>query len=57
MLLGLGDIWVFLAYILCILSTILCVTYSFINWNHDIDAISQEDIAWLEEEVHVEEEL
>lgn len=56
-MLGLGDIWVFLAYILCILSTFVCVTYSFINWNKNIDSISPEDISWLEEEIHVEEEL
>ncbi|MDX9701847.1 MAG: hypothetical protein RBU23_02270 [Candidatus Auribacterota bacterium] len=56
-MLGLGDSWVFLAYVLCILSTILCVTYSFVNWNKDIDTISKEDISWLEEEVQVEEEL
>ncbi len=56
-MLGFGDSWVFLAYMLSILSTVLCVTYSIINWNNDLDSISKEDISWLEEEVQVEEEL
>lgn len=32
-MLGLGDIGVFMVYILCILSVIACIIYGVINWN------------------------
>lgn len=32
-MLGLGDIWVFLAYTLNILVVLVCVIYGIINWN------------------------
>ncbi len=34
-MLGLGDGYVALAYILTILSTIVCVIYGVIKWNRD----------------------
>lgn len=33
MILGLADIWISSGYLLCILSTILCVVYGAMNWN------------------------
>lgn len=30
---GIHDIWIILAYVLCILSAILCVVYGIVNWN------------------------
>jgi hypothetical protein len=50
MMLGIQDIWVWLAYILCILSTLLCVVYGFINWNKGEEAMKPEDTAWAKEE-------
>ncbi|MBN2654524.1 MAG: hypothetical protein JXR79_05350 [Nitrospirae bacterium] len=34
---GFGDFWVAAAYILCILSTVLCVVYGLKHWNDDED--------------------
>ena len=32
-MLGFTDGWIALAYILCVLSTLLCVVYGIVNWN------------------------
>lgn len=37
MILGIPDPWIFSGYLLCIISTILCVIYGFINWNKEGD--------------------
>ena len=34
-MLGFGDFWVALAYILCLGSTLLCVVYGILHWNDD----------------------
>ncbi len=34
---GFGDIWVTLAYLLCIGSTLLCVIYGIRHWNDDVE--------------------
>ena len=33
MFLGLSDFGIISAYVLCILSTLLCVVYGIVNWN------------------------
>lgn len=56
---GIGDFSVSLAYILCILSTILCLVYGIINWNKgepDEKDLS-ETKKWEAEEANVEENL
>ncbi len=50
MLLGIQDIWVWLAYILSILSTVLCVVYGLINWNKGEEPVKPEDVDWAKEE-------
>jgi hypothetical protein len=55
--LGIEDKWVALAYLLCILSTILCVVYGIINWNKGDEDVKSEDIKWVSEEKKVEDEL
>lgn len=50
MLLGIKDPWVSLAYILTILSSLLCVVYGLINWNKGEEPAKQEDIDWAKEE-------
>jgi len=50
MFLGIQDIWVWLAYILCILSTALCVVYGLVNWNKGEEPMKPEDTAWAKEE-------
>ncbi len=34
---GIGDPWIWSAYLLCILSAILCVGYGLMNWNRGAD--------------------
>jgi len=57
-MLGIEDGWVVLAYILCILSAVICVVYGAANWNKGEETLSGEDIEWVREEQEgVEETL
>jgi len=56
-MLGIEDKWVALAYILCVLSALLCIVYGAINWNKGVSELGPEDIEWAQEEKKVEEEL
>ena len=57
-MLGIADVWVATAYVLCILSTILCVVYGAITWNRGNGGVAtDEDVAWAREEERIEEEL
>ncbi|MGD2173805.1 MAG: hypothetical protein PVJ27_00235 [Candidatus Brocadiaceae bacterium] len=57
-MLGIPDGWVVLAYLLCILSSILCVVYGALNWNRGEEPVTTEDVRWaLEEREEIEEEL
>ena len=49
------SIW--LAYLLCILSALLCVVYGLLNWNKGREEVGVEDRVWLEEEKKLEKEL
>ena len=51
------DKFVALAYLLCLLSTLLCVTYGILKWNKDGQKVSKKDVEWAKEEKQVEEEL
>ena len=55
--LGIDDGWVSAAYVLCVLSTLLCVVYGLINWNRGDDEVKKEDAEWAAHEKKVEEEL
>ena len=55
--LGIKDTSVWLAYLLCIASAVLCVTYGALNWNKGDEPVEEEDIKWAAEEKKVEEEL
>jgi hypothetical protein len=35
--LGIADPWIWSAYILCILVTLLCIIYGVLNWNKGAD--------------------
>ena len=48
--------WVVLAYVLCVLSTLLCVIYGIANWNKGDEPVKEEDVAWAEEEKEEVEE-
>ena len=57
-MLGISDSGIWLAYILCIISALICVVYGFINWNKgnesEPDTNSEK---WDEEEQRIEEIL
>lgn len=39
-MLGIQDFSILLAYVACILSTLLCIVYGFMNWNKGADGSS-----------------
>ena len=53
---GIDDPFVWLAFVLSIASTILCVVYGVITWNKGDDSVSAEDVRWEAREKKVEEE-
>ena len=59
-MLGLGDFWVSLVFVLLILSTLLCVVYGALNWNKDgvdDEIIQQEEDRWEKDEREIEDKL
>ena len=56
-MLGFADGWVAAVYILCLLSSLLCIVYGAANWNKGGEEVSAEDKQWAEEESKIEEEL
>ncbi len=58
-MLGIDDPVIVAVYLLCILSTLLCVAYGAINWNKGAETEAEEaaeEMAWEEEEEKMEEE-
>ncbi len=55
-MLGIADKWVLLAYVLSILSAILCVVYGWRTWNKGDEPVKQEDVQWAKEEKEEVEE-
>jgi hypothetical protein len=56
-MLGIEDTYVALAYLLCLVSAVLCVVYGLITRNRGEAAAEPEDVQWAVEEKKVEEEL
>ena len=59
-MLGLGDFSVFAAYVLCILSAVLCVVYGIVNWNRGANVspeVAAEEARWDAEEKKIDDEL
>ena len=58
-MLGIPSLSISLAYLLCIISTIVCVVYGIAKWNQGAseEPSSPEDKKWVEEEKAVEETL
>lgn len=54
---GIEDPQVWLAYLLCILSAILCVVYGIRNWNKGEETLYPEDKKWEKTEKEIEAEL
>ena len=58
LVLGIDDPWVWSAYILTILSMLLCVIYGALNWNkgdEDEEAQIKEEMEWHKKEKEMEE--
>ena len=51
------DNFVALAYLLCLISALICIIYGALNWNKGKEDLSKQDIDWAKEEKQVEEEL
>ena len=49
-MLGIEDKSVVTAYVLCLLSSLLCVVYGLITWNRGEEPVKQEDVDWAKEE-------
>lgn len=54
---GIDNISVWLAYVLCIASALLCVIYGLIAHNRGKEAAKAEDFDWVKEEKELENEL
>lgn len=55
---GMADPWIAAAYILCILSSLLCVIYGWLKWNSDGDtAVKDETAKWAKEEDKISDTL
>ena len=58
MMFGIEDPWIWMAYLLIIASTLVCVVYGILNWNKDGDDTPTEaDVEWAKEEDKIEDEL
>lgn len=59
MVFGIPDPWIWSVFILCFLSTILCVVYGLVNWNkggNEEDKQISEQKSWEEKEKEIEKE-
>jgi hypothetical protein len=56
-MLGIPDPWVGLAFVLCLASSLLCVIYSWRNWNRGDEVVQDQDVRWAKEEDKLEEKL
>jgi heme A synthase len=56
-MLGIQDPIVALAYLLCLISTLLCVVYGWRNWNRGDETVAPDDVKWAKEEDKAEEEV
>lgn len=54
---GIESVAVWLAYLLSILSALLCVIYGLLSWNKGRDENALEDRTWLEEEKELKQKL
>lgn len=58
-MLGLGDVSIFLAYILCIASALACIIYGIFNWNKGAEKEDEvkKDVEWEKEDEEISENL
>ncbi|HOJ49349.1 MAG TPA: hypothetical protein PKW55_00880 [Spirochaetota bacterium] len=51
------SLGIYLAYILTILSVLLCVIYGIINWNKGDEPLTEDDLNWVKVEDEIEKEF
>lgn len=56
-MLGIDDKFVLAAYLLCIVSTLLCAVYGLVMWNRGEESAQREDVQWAAQEKRIEREL
>ena len=59
-MLGIPDIGIWGAYLLCLLSAVLCVVYGAVNWNRGMEDEARqiaEEKEWEAEEKKLDEDL
>jgi len=56
-MLGIEDVGVWSAYLLCILSAVFCAVYGFVNWNKGDEPVYAEDKKWVDDEKEAKEKL
>jgi len=54
---GIKDPGIWSAYLICILSAIVCVVYGIVNWNKGDEGATSDDRAWAKEEDKVVDQL
>ena len=54
---GIADPWIAIVYLLCILSSLLCIIYGLINWNKGGEKIEEETAKWAKKEDEISEIL
>ncbi len=56
---GISDVGIWLAYLLCIISALLCLVYGIINWNkgENDEAELAKEAKWEKEELEIEESI
>jgi len=55
--LGIEDPFVWIAYLLCILSALFCVAYGAMHWNVGDEPVEPADRRWATEEDQAEQDL
>ena len=59
-MLGFADVWITLAYVLCILSALLCAVYGIVNWNKGAEKEASqilEAVGWEKKEAEIDKDL
>lgn len=56
-MLGIESFGVLLAFLLCVVSAVLCVGYGLWRWNLDEDSDQPSDVKWAQTHVKEEEAL
>lgn len=54
---GIDDKYVWMAYLLCLLSSALCVAYGLINWNRGDEAVEESDVRWVAQEQKAKQDV